>query len=142
MNRTTIITALILVFAFIGIADSWYLYQSAVSGTDLSCDIGAGLDGCNIVAQSPYSRVFGVPLALYGTFFFAAIFGLTAIRSLFPRRELTRLIYQLSIFGAMASVVFLGIQFALINAICIYCIISAFLTFALFGAARALWKTR
>lgn len=138
--KQSFIIALALIFSFVGIADSWYLYQSAISGADLSCDIGAGLDGCNTVAQSEYSRVFGIPLALYGAVFFAFMFTLSAIVSLFPRRVLYRLFYLASIFGALASVVFISIQFAFIKAVCIYCVLSAVFTFILFFIGRTLWR--
>jgi len=139
MNRSFL---LVLVFAlsFVGIADSWYLYQSAVTDTALSCDIGAGLDGCNIVAQSPYSYLFGVPLALYGVGFFALVFVLAAVLTLFPTRTLYRTLLGLSVLGTGASFVFLYIQFVLIKALCIYCIASAAIVALLLLVARELLK--
>lgn len=139
MNRTLL---LVLVFAlsFLGIADSWYLYQSAVTDTALSCDIGAGLDGCNIVAQSPYSYLFGLPLALYGVGFFALVFALAAALMLLPTRPLYKALLALSIVGVAASAIFLFIQFVLIKALCIYCIASAGIAALLFLISWHLWK--
>lgn len=124
----------ILVLAFIGIADSWYLAESAVTGTDLACGI-EGLDGCNIVAASPYSKLMGIPLGVYGVGFYGITFGL-ALALLFISEQ--RLIDALRIvtgLGASASVVFLFIQGTLIGAFCIYCILSAFISFLLFFLA-------
>lgn len=129
-----------LVLSFLGIADSWYLYQSAATDTALSCDIGGGLDGCNIVAQSPYSQFMGLPLALYGVAFFSVLFVLSMALHVAHTRSLYRALYVLSLFGAAASFVFLFIQFALIKAICIYCIASAGIAFALCVVSRLLWK--
>lgn len=139
MNRSLLI-ALILALSFLGIADSWYLYQSAITDTALSCDLGSGLDGCNIVAQSAYSRIFGVPLALYGVGFFALSFVLTAALSFMPSRMLYRALLALSAAGVAASAVFVYIQFALIKALCIYCIVSAGITVLLLGLSWLLWK--
>lgn len=139
MKRSLLI-ALVLGLSFVGIADSWYLYQSAVTDTALTCDLGSGLDGCNIVAQSPYSYLFGLPLALYGVGFFSLLFALGAALLIVPRRDLYRALYALSLFGVAASFVFLVIQFALIKAICIYCIASAVIALLLFFVARTLWK--
>lgn len=139
MNRNFLL-ALVFALSFFGIADSWYLYQSAMTDTALSCDIGAGLDGCNIVAQSPYSYLFGVPLALYGVGFFALVFALAASLTLFPTRPLYRTLFWLSVFGTGASIVFLYIQFALIKALCIYCIASAAIVALLLLASRQLLR--
>jgi len=139
MNRSVLI-ALVLVFSFLGLADSWYLFQSAVTDTALSCEIGAGLDGCNTVAESPYSYLLGVPLALYGVGFYALLFVLAAGLFFLPRRLLYDAVYALGIFGAVASLAFLFVQFALIKAFCIYCIASAVFAFLIFFAAHRLRK--
>jgi len=139
MNRALLIVLLIVLSLF-GVADSWYLYQSAVTDTALSCDIGAGLDGCNIVAQSPYSQFLGLPLALYGIGFFAVLFVFSMALMVFHSRSLYRAVHLLSLVGSVASLVFLFIQFALIQAICIYCIASAVLVFCMYLISRVLWK--
>lgn len=139
MNRSLLI-GLVLVLSFLGIADSWYLYQSAVTDTALSCDIGAGLDGCNIVAQSVYSRLFGVPLALYGVGFFALTFVLAASLSIASSRRLYQALLLISAFGVAASAVFVFIQFALIKALCIYCIASAGIAVLVFSLSWTLWR--
>ena len=139
MNRSLLI-GLVLVLSFLGIADSWYLYQSAVTDTALSCDIGAGLDGCNIVAQSAYSRLFDIPIALYGVGFFALVFVLAAMLAIYPSRMSYRVLLLLSVLGVAASAVFVFIQFALIKALCIYCIASAGIVVLLLLASWKLWR--
>ena len=139
MNRTLLI-ALMFALSFFGIADSWYLYQSAVTDTALSCDIGAGLDGCNVVAQSPYSYLFGIPLALYGVGFFALLFVIGAALAVLPSRILYKALLALSLFGTGASAVFLFIQFVLIQALCIYCIASAGIVALMLLVSWKLWK--
>lgn len=138
MNRTTLL-AIVIALAFLGMADSWYLFQSAVTDTALTCDIGGALDGCNIVAQSPYSQFLGLPLALYGVGFFALIFALALGIFVLPKRILFGALYALSWFGAAASLVFVFIQFALIKALCIYCLFSAVIAFLVLAAAHVLW---
>ena len=123
-SRTGLLLAL-LVLAILGIADAWYLTLSAFEGAALVCDIGAALDGCNIVAQSPYSKLFGLPLALYGVVFYGIVFALVAVLFVATRHPLYQAAVALGVLGLIASLVFLFIQFALIKAICIYCIFSA-----------------
>ncbi|MDQ1299494.1 MAG: hypothetical protein QG636_162 [Patescibacteria group bacterium] len=139
MNRSLLIV-LVLILSFLGIADSWYLYQSAITDTALSCDLGSGLDGCNIVAQSAYSHLFGVPLGLYGVGFFALTFVLVASLSIVSSRRLYQALFAVSAFGVAVSAVFVFIQFALIKALCIYCIASAGITMLIFGLSWVLWR--
>lgn len=139
MNRNLLIV-LVLVLSFLGIADSWYLYQSAITNTALSCDLGSGLDGCNIVAQSVYSRLFGVPLGLYGVGFFALTFVIAASLGIMSSRKLYHALLAVSGFGVVASAVFVYIQFALIKALCIYCIASAGMSVLILGLSWTLWK--
>lgn len=137
--KTSALTVLVLILAFFGIADSWYLAQSAYTGTPLTCDI-YGFSDCNIVAQSEYSNLMGVPLALYGVFYFAFIFMLAAFALLMPRAMVYLGLCILGTLGLIASFVFVGIQVFLIKALCIYCIASALICVALFVCTYILWK--
>ncbi len=139
MHRTALVWILLLL-AFVGIADAWYLAASALSDTALSCDLGAVLDGCNIVAKSPYSHFLGIPLALYGVGFYAVTFVLAGLLLVLHDRWLTRALYLLGLAGALASLVFLAIQFALIKALCVYCIGSAIISFLVFFVVQDLWR--
>lgn len=137
--RATPLTVLLLVLSFVGLADAWYLTASALSNTALSCDLGAALDGCNIVAKSDYSFFLGLPLALYGVGFYGCIFVLAALLLVAPIRLAYKALFGLSVAGALLSLAFLGIQFFLIKALCIYCIASAIISFMVFVVARDLW---
>src|SRR5262249_53507228 len=56
-----------LALAFIGIAVALYVAHGNYTGQSLWCPI---LDGCNAVVNSPYSRVFGVPMSYLGFVYF------------------------------------------------------------------------
>lgn len=134
MTRTALIN-LVLVLAALGLADSIYLAIKAATHTALFCDIGAGLDGCNQVAQSPYSRIYGIPLAYLGVFFYALL-GTAGLAALYRHhRYLHRALLAVAGIGAAFSVVFLYIQIVLIEAMCIYCIASAVIAFLSLGIA-------
>ncbi len=137
--KTTMLSAVILILSFFGIADAWYLTQSAYANSPLTCDI-SGLDGCNKVAQSAYSHLFGLPLAFYGVFFFAFLFVLAAVSLFSARRVVYFCLNVLGIVGLVASFIFIGIQLGLIGAICIYCFASAFLSFGIFACTTVLWN--
>lgn len=136
MSRNLLIGA-ILLLGLIGLVDSLYLASHAATDSDLFCEIGAGLDGCNTVAQSPYSQFFGIPLAYLGVAFYALLL-LAALAALWKHhRHIHRALLAIAFLGAAFSVVFLYIQFVLIKALCIYCLISAGVAFVSFAAA--LW---
>lgn len=136
MSRNLLVGA-ILVLALVGLVDSLYLASHAATDTALFCEIGSGLDGCNTVAQSPYSRVMGVPLAYLGVLFYALLLGGALAAVWKHHRHIHRALLAIALLGALFSVVFLYIQFVLIQALCIYCLVSAGVAFASFAAA--LW---
>lgn len=130
MNRSTLL-AIILVLAFLGLADAWYLAQAALNGTALVCGIEA-LDKCNVVAQSEYSRLFGIPLAVYGAGFYAFFFIIAAVLITIKNRILTKAFFWASALGFLASLYFLYVQVFLIKALCIYCLASFVIATLLF----------
>jgi uncharacterized membrane protein len=123
-------STIIIVLALLGLADAAYLSDMAFAGASLTCNI-AGLDGCNVVAQSVYSKVFGLPLALYGVMFYS-IFILSFVVSLLrPHHRLFLFVALIGLAGVLFSTYFLYIQVVLIKALCVYCIGSAFIAYML-----------
>lgn len=131
-TRTWVIA--ILVLSFLGLADASYLAQHAVAGTPLICNI-QNLSGCNIVASSQYSRVFGVPIAVYGVIFYGLLFVLSALELVIFDRLLRRVLQVISAAGFIASVYFILVQIFLIGAFCIYCFVSAVIAVIVLGCA-------
>jgi uncharacterized membrane protein len=138
MKRHTLAACLI-ALAFLGIADSWYLAESAITNTALTCSI-AGLDGCNVVAQSAYSHLFGIPIGVYGVVFYTIVFILGALLYVLPRRIIYHFITWIGTIGILASVLFLSLQIFAIRAICVYCLGSALITLLIFIVAILLFR--
>lgn len=122
MKRFGVISILIL--AFFGLADSAYLAQHEVTGTPLLCTI-QNLSGCNIVAASQYSHLFGIPLAVFGVLFYSIVFVLAALEIVIFDRLLRRVLQIAALIGVAASLYFSLVQIFLIGAFCIYCLASA-----------------
>jgi len=121
----------ILILAFCGIANSAYLAESEITGTPLICDI-QNLSGCNIVANSQYSQLFGIPLAEYGVLFYGILFVLAALELVLFDRVLRRVLQGISLIGVLASLYFTAIQVFFIGAFCIYCLASALIALFIF----------
>lgn len=121
----------ILLLAFLGLADSAYLAQSEASGIPLICNI-QNLTGCNIVANSGYSHLFGVSLAEYGILFYGILFVLAALELVLFDQLLRRMLQVASLAGVIASLYFTGVQIFLIGALCVYCLASAVIVLLIF----------
>lgn len=124
--------------SFVGIADTLYLSWNNLMGTLPTCSI---VEGCAIVLTSPYAKLFGVPLAYLGLVFYVYLLGLAILLALDPYSRGLRVgALAYGIIGVVCSAIFAYIWIFLIHALCIYCLISALTTVAVFGVA--LWHYR
>ena len=140
MGKASFAPYLMLVFAIIGIADAFYDSYAIYAGQLLWCP--PPIDGCNIVANSPHARIFGVPLGYFGFVFYVYMFALAGLLAFDPFSRGLRLGALLyAALGVSSSIYFMYIQFAFIHAFCIYCLISAALTILLLIAALAHFRT-
>lgn len=141
MTRTALLS-LLLVLTFLGLADAWYLTNAALTGSALACSFTGfqALSGCNQVAQSSYSHVFGLPLALYGVVFYILLFVIASVLFVVPMRMLYRAAIALGIIGFALSLYFVFLQFFVIKALCIYCLASMVLAFFILLVTWRLWQ--
>jgi uncharacterized membrane protein len=123
-----LIIAFILI-SFIGFLDSTYLTIKHFSGDIVPCTI---LDGCEEVTTSKYSKIFGVPIALLGTLYYALIFFLSIAYLDTKKIGILKLLSLLPIIGFIFSAWFIFAQTFLIKAFCEYCILSAITSTLLF----------
>ncbi len=122
---------LILFLAFCGLADSAYLAEHEASGVPLICNI-QNFSGCNIVAASQYSHIFGIPVAALGVLFYSIMFVLAALELVIFDRLLRRVLQGFALVGLVVSIFSTITQVFVINALCIYCLASALITVLIF----------
>ncbi len=123
----------LLAVALIGIADSFYLAHASYTGSSISCAL---LEGCNTVARSSFSRIFGTPLSYFGLIYYLYMAGLAAFLAYDPDsrgQRLGALVY--AAIGVIFSIYSFYVQAFLIKAFCIYCLTSDVLTVILLGLA-------
>lgn len=130
MKSHAVLLGLIVFLSVVGIADSLYLAESAVTKTPLVCDI-EGLNDCNVVAQSPYAKLFGIPLGIYGIGFYVVMLILALLVRYTPQSLWRSALFIWALVGALASLCFVYIQLVLIQAVCVYCLVSALISFLL-----------
>jgi uncharacterized membrane protein len=124
-----------LALASIGLAAAAYVGIGSYAGHELWCPV---IDGCNTVVNSPYSRVFGVPMSFFGFVYYLYMFALAARLAYEPFSMSVRFRAVLySAMGAVSSVYFIYLQQSYIRAICSYCLIAAAVSFLLLMVA--LW---
>ncbi len=138
MHKKLLISALILL-TFLGAADSAYLAEKALTGSALTCSI-KGLGGCNVVAQSAYSHLFGIPLGVYGVGFYGIMLVLALLALKVPKKFVYDALAAIGVFGLLSSIVFVGIQIFLIQALCIYCLASAAISLFACVVTIVLWR--
>ncbi|KAL1215603.1 Thiol-disulfide oxidoreductase LTO1 [Cardamine amara subsp. amara] len=121
----------------IGMLDTAYLTYLKVTGSDVFCPIGGG--SCGDVLNSDYAVVFGVPLPVIGFITYGLV---TALSAQLGEGNLpfgiSKTNGRFALFGittamASASAYFLYIlSTKLSGSSCMYCLVSAFLSFSLF----------
>jgi uncharacterized membrane protein len=134
MRSTISAPYLMLVFALVGVAIAFYDSRAIYTGRLLWCP--PPINGCNIVLQSPYGRIYGVPIGYFGLLFYVIMFAIAALLAFDPFSRGLRvgaLLY--TAIGVASSILFMFIDLTLIHAFCIYCAISAVLTLLLLISA-------
>lgn len=125
------------ILGLVGLLVSLYLWLWKVGALGaLACGDG----GCETVQLSPYAYVFGIPVALLGMFGYLAIL-VVALAGLQPRfaaaRWPTDLLLVLATGGVAFSAWLTYLEAAVIHAWCRWCIGSAAIIVAIFGAVLA-----
>lgn len=127
----------IALFALLGIINASYLAYTSFMGIAPSCTL---LDGCDLVAASPYSRVFGVPLSVFGIFFYTAALGFSAWGLAVRTVRVSHFLLPLTTLGFLLSLYFLYLQAVVIQAFCQYCLFSLVDATVLFVAALLIFR--
>ncbi len=116
--------------ALLGIFDALFLTIHYYSGTPVPCSVTSG---CETVLTSQYAVWFGIPLALIGVAYYLTHFILMTAVYMRQSYSIFIAVVILSSLGFAASVAFVGLQVFVIQALCAYCLLSAFLSTILFG---------
>ena len=131
--------------AFIGSLITTYLTVVALTGGKTACPIDkvSGISSCDLVLQSSYAKVFGMPLSLFGLLAYLAmiVFALApylvnAEKNKQQRNQLEKITGRMLLIGGTAMAVFSGylmyISFFKLNEACLYCLTSAICSITLF----------
>lgn len=118
-----------LIFSFLGFLDAAYLSVKHYLGTPVTCSI---FEGCEKVTTSQYAVIAGVPLALWGAVFYLFMLILTVLYWDLRAAWALNLMIIFSVSGFLVSALLMYLQFFVIKALCLYCVVSAVDSTALF----------
>lgn len=128
MNHRMVTATLALIGFFVALY--LWLWKLGVMGP-LACGAGE----CEIVQNSPYAVIFGLPVAFYGVAGYAALFAVSLV-GLQPtwadRKAPTALLVALSGIGLAFTGYLTYLEAAVIRAWCRWCLVSAGIISAIF----------
>jgi uncharacterized membrane protein len=124
VGKIPIVSAIV---AVIGLADAVYLTVHHYNAEPVPC--GTAFD-CEMVLNSQWAEIAGIPLAAFGAAAYFAAFAL-AILAVYGNRTAWRSHGSVVVLMAGYSAWLLYVQAALIGAFCQYCLVSAGTTFML-----------
>ena len=76
MKKVHLAPYVMLALALLGTADAFYVAHASYTGQPLRELI---IEGANTVLNSPYARIFGMPLSYFGLVYYSYMFGLAAL---------------------------------------------------------------
>lgn len=100
------------------------------------------LGGCETVALSPYARIGGVPVAVFGVVLSVTLLTLAVAWIRSGRLALLGAHYALSLVGVVFELYFTYIELFVLGAVCVWCATYGLSLVARFGVALWVWMRR
>lgn len=125
---------LIGLFSFLGLVDASYLAAKYYSGTIPPCSL---VKGCEAVTTSQYAAIGGVSVALIGAIYYIIVLIISIVIIDTKSDWLKKFLARFSIIGLLASIWFVSLQLFVLKALCLYCLVSAFSSTAIFILAKS-----
>ncbi|MFN8499881.1 MAG: vitamin K epoxide reductase family protein [Anaerolineae bacterium] len=120
------------VLAGLGALDSLYLTWVKLAHTQAIC---AGLGDCERVQTSPYSTLFGIPVAILGLGAYLVILAFVLFGHRMPAALAVYsplIVFGVALVGVLFSAYLTYVEVFVIEAICPYCVVSAVLITLIF----------
>jgi uncharacterized membrane protein len=107
------------VLAIVGLAAAAYLAVTKLLGEAPAC---GPIRGCEDVAASAYSELFGIPVAVFGVAFSLVLTGLCVAWWRIADRRALLGAYGLGLLGCFVVAGLTYVEVFVIHAICVYCV--------------------
>lgn len=139
MTREKLLIALS-TLSVLGFLDALYLTITHYTRGPLVCIIESS---CDVVTTSTYSTIGPIPAALLGLLYYLIVFILSIYLLKKRSKYVLFLVTTILTLGVLGYFWFIYVQLAILEAICIYCLFSALVTFIAFCISGELfWRER
>jgi uncharacterized membrane protein len=118
--------------ALAGLGVSGYLTWTHLTNQAIAC---GGSQDCDLVQQSAYSTVLGIPVALLGMLAYVTLLALLFLRGRLPEvwdAYIPLAVFGISLIGVLYSAYLTYLEIYVIYAICRWCVSSAVIITAIF----------
>ena len=112
----------LIVFSFLGFLDATYMSAEHFAGKIPNCSF---LSGCELVMTGEYSTLGSIPIAYMGLTYYLIVFALVIAYKECGVRKILKYLGYLTFIGFLFSLWLIYLQAFIIEAFCLYCIISA-----------------
>jgi len=123
----------------VGLVVATYLSTVELQGELPFC---GPLHGCETVALSEYSRIAGIPVAVFGVVLSLSLLTLALAWIRSGRLALLAAHYALSLVGVVFEVYFTYLEVVVIGAMCVWCVTYGLSLVARFAIALWIWVRR
>ena len=123
----------------VGLVVATYLSTVELQGELPYC---GPLHGCETVALSEYSRIAGIPVAVFGVLLSLSLLTLALAWIRSGRLALLAAHYALSLVGVVFEVYFTYLEVVVIGAMCVWCVTYGLSLVARFAIALWIWVRR
>lgn len=122
--NSSVLNRILTLLAWAGVYVAGVLTVSHIWGKDLPC---GPRDGCNLLAQSPYSKWGGVPIAVFGLAAYLALALCAFVRSRDAQaaRPFAFIGLAISSVGTLVSLWLIYLSLVILNLACYWCLASA-----------------
>jgi uncharacterized membrane protein len=127
--------------SFAGMLVTTYLtYQHFADPGGVFCNVNQYVS-CDIVNQSIYAEIFGIPVAILGFLAYTAIFVMTlGVMKGWRSEPIIRFGTLFTGLGLLFSLYLTYIEFFVLEALCVFCLTQQFLIFIIFIIFFVLWQ--
>lgn len=139
MKKSSILAIFFL--GLVGLADASYLTWEHYAKVLPPCSTNWWVD-CGKVLTSPQSVLFGLPVAVWGVVQYLGIIMVTGLLFQSWRQKVSWVLVAQATLGLLFSLYFVGLQLFVIQAICLYCMLSALICTVIFALTMWLIKDK
>lgn len=125
------------VLALFGLADSGYLLWQHRAQSPVFCLAG----GCDVVNQGAYAEILGIPIAAFGVGTYLLLLNLSIMAVTLDSRRALGMVVAIAGIGVAVSAWLIYLQVAVIESICVWCVLSAFTMTSLFALSLSVLLT-